>query len=76
MEDFLKMDIFFAAATVVMVVLGSLLAVVLIRAIRILGNIERISENVVQETARLRGDIDKIRARIGSFIQRFFRKRK
>lgn len=64
MEDFLKMDIFFAVTTVAVVVIGGLLAWALVRIVRILGNVEKLSETVSAEAQLIRGDIDDARANI------------
>jgi hypothetical protein len=66
MDQFLKMDIFFVVTTVAVVVLGVLLAFVLVKAYRILGHLEHISEQAALESDRLREDIAELRADIRS----------
>lgn len=64
MDDFLKMDIFFVVTTVSVAILTVLLAVVLIRVLRILKNIEDISVMVEEEGQKLREDIAQVRTRV------------
>ena len=66
MSDFLKMDVFFVVATLAVLVVGVLSTIVLIRVWRILGNFERVSENVADETDSLRADIEELRVKIKS----------
>ena len=66
MNEFLKMDWFFAVTTLAVITVGALLAVVLMRAWRILGNIEHISKNVSEESDSLRADIGDLRAKAKS----------
>lgn len=64
MNEFLKMDIFFAATTLAVVVLASLGALVLWRVSRVLKHIEHISEQVALESDSIRGDLADVRADI------------
>lgn len=64
MDDFLKMDIFFAVTTLVVVVLAVLLGLILYRVFRILGYIERISKGVEAESMEIRADIAELRTHI------------
>jgi hypothetical protein len=64
MNDFLKMDIFFVVATVAVVLLTLLGAVLAWRFLRILKNIEIISAQVVEEGAAIRSDLATLRAEL------------
>ena len=64
MNEFLKMDIFFVVTTAAVVVVTILLALVLIRAFRILKNIEDISLMVEEEGQKLKSDIASLRSSI------------
>ncbi|MDB5189088.1 MAG: hypothetical protein JWL82_45 [Parcubacteria group bacterium] len=61
MSEFLKMDIFFVVTTVAVVVMTILLALCLIRVLRILKNIEDISVLVEEEGQKFREDIADVR---------------
>lgn len=61
MNDFLKMDIFFVVTTLAVLVTSILLVLVLIRALRILKNVEDISMLVEEEGQKLREDIAHVR---------------
>ena len=67
MEDFFKMDVFFVIATLVTVVVGVLLAVVLVYAIRFMRTANRIGETVEEEAERISADIQKTRAKMKNF---------
>lgn len=89
MDDFLKMDIFFAVATAAVVVVAVLISLAILRILRILTYVERVSETVSDEAERIRADIDEARANIRkegfkmahlmrfvrSSVQRFFTRR-
>jgi len=62
MEDFLKMDIFFAVATLATVLLAGALLLLILRVYRILGHVERISEEVAEEAQLIRADVSALRA--------------
>ncbi len=64
MDPFLKMDIFFAVTTVVVIVLGIFGAIVLWRFERILKNVEDISKQVSLETENFREDLAELRASV------------
>jgi hypothetical protein len=64
MDDFLKMDIFFVVATIAVVVVGALVAYALVRLLRILRNVEKLSETVSTEAQFIRTDIDDMRTNI------------
>lgn len=64
MDDFLKMDIFFAVATLSTVVVAGLTAYALVRILRILRNVEKLSDTVTEEAQLIRGDIDEMRERV------------
>ena len=66
MNDFLKMDIFFAVTTLITVVLGIFLAIVLWRLERVLKNVEHISEQVAIGSDALREDLMELRSNIKS----------
>lgn len=61
MNEFLKMDIFFAVTTVVVVIVGVLLAIVLVRLFRILGTVEELSQMLTDEGKELRADLAHMR---------------
>jgi biopolymer transport protein ExbB/TolQ len=64
MDDFLKMDIFFAITTFVVVVWGLIGAILLIVVIRVLRHIERLSRTVADGAEDIRGDLDDFRANV------------
>lgn len=64
MDEFLKMDIFFAVTTVSVVVMTIFLALIAYRVLRILKNIEDISVLVEEEGHRIREDIAGIRSKV------------
>ncbi|MFA7302859.1 MAG: hypothetical protein WC030_03895 [Candidatus Paceibacterota bacterium] len=64
MNDFLKMDIFFAVTTVVTIVLGIGIAIVLWRLERILKNVEHISKQIAIESDNVRQDLVELRSNI------------
>jgi len=66
MEGFLKMDVFFFVTTLVVVLLGILVAMVLYRLWRILKNVEHISHEVAQESGLIREDLAELRSDIKS----------
>jgi hypothetical protein len=66
MDDFLKMDVFFVVATTAVVVFAALLTCALVLVIRILRNVERISETVTEEAQLLKGDLDDMRLKLRS----------
>lgn len=64
MDDFLKMDIFFVVATIGIVVLTGLTAYALFLVVRILRNVERLSETVSDEALLIKADIDEMRTQV------------
>ena len=64
MNEFLKMDIFFAVTTFAVVLLAFFGCVVFWRISRILKNIEHISEQVSLESDSIRADLAGVRADI------------
>lgn len=64
MEDFLKMDIFFAVTTVVVLGGGVLGLIALIYIIKILKSVDHIAENVSEESDSVRGDVAILREKI------------
>jgi hypothetical protein len=61
MDEFLKMDIFFVVTTLVVVILGILVALILFRVYRIMTHIERISQQADEEAMLIRADIAQMR---------------
>lgn len=61
MDDFTQMHIFFAVTTVAVVVLALLGAMLLIALIRVLRTIDRIANEVEEEAAEIRADLDGLR---------------
>ncbi|MDP2655112.1 MAG: hypothetical protein Q8P17_00940 [bacterium] len=61
MSEFLKMDIFFFVTTLVVIVVGILIAYVLWRVQRVLKNVEHISEQVAMESDLVRQDLADLR---------------
>ena len=64
MNDFLKMDIFFAVSTLAVIVLTVLLSVVILRVLRILGKVESLTAMVSEEGEQLRADIASVREHV------------
>jgi len=64
MDNFLKMDIFFAVTTVAVVVIAVLLSMVLIRLLRVLDKVEQVTTLVHEESEQIRNDIREVRARV------------
>ena len=67
MEDVLKMDIFFVVATVVTVLIGAVIVVALVQAVRLLKTLNRIGEEIAEETEAIRQDIKDARKKARSF---------
>ncbi|HSE34620.1 MAG TPA: hypothetical protein VLB83_00725 [Candidatus Paceibacterota bacterium] len=61
MEDVLKMDIFFVITTVAVIIVTALASVMLYYAIKILKNVEHVSERVSEESDNLAADIADLR---------------
>lgn len=64
MNDFLKMDIFFFMTTLVVTFLGIFGVVALYYVIRILKNIEHLSNIAIEEANEIRDDIAEVRAKV------------
>ena len=64
MEDFLKMDIFFAVTTAVVLSGGALFIVALVYFIKILKSVDNIAQNVSAESDSVRGDLAILRQKI------------
>lgn len=81
MSDFAKMDVFFVVTTIAVIVVALMLALALYRILRILRNVEHVSELVSKEGELVRGDIAEMRAAVKqegfkwSHLARFARKR-
>ncbi len=66
MSEFAKMDIFFLVTTIAVVLLGLMIGFVLFRIWRILGHVEKFSQEVSEESALLRADVAHLRTNIRS----------
>lgn len=81
MGDFAKMDVFFVVTTIAVIVVSILLAIALYRIVRILRNVEHVSQIVSDEGDLMRDDLAQMRAAIKregfklSHLARFARKR-
>ncbi|OGZ11054.1 MAG: hypothetical protein A3C93_01625 [Candidatus Lloydbacteria bacterium RIFCSPHIGHO2_02_FULL_54_17] len=64
MDEFFKMDIFFVVATAAVFLGMVLCAVAMLYIIKILKNIDHITENVSEESDEMRGDIAILRSKI------------
>ena len=64
MNEFAKMDLFFFITTLVVIVIGVMLAFVLFRIWKILGHVEEISKEVSEESTLVRHDIAQLRSSI------------
>ncbi len=64
MNDFVKMDVFFVVATLAVVVVACMLGVVLFYIIRILRNVDHVSQIVSDEGDMVRGDLAQMREAI------------
>lgn len=64
MNDFAKMDVFFVVTTLAVLLVCALIAVALIRVLRILKNVEKVSDIVSEESVRLRSDIQDLRSTV------------
>ena len=76
MDEFLKMDIFFVVTTLVVLAVGIVTVLILLRVWRILGHVERITQQISEESALLRQDIAHLRSNIqeeGFKVTRFVR---
>ena len=64
MHEFLKMDIFFVVTTVIVSLLGVFSLVVLYYIIKILKNIDHVSQNLSEESDHIKVDINILRTKI------------
>lgn len=64
MNEFLKMDIFFVVTTFVVLFVGAFAIVALYYIVRILRNVDHLSQNISEESDNVRGDITILRQRI------------
>jgi len=64
MDSFLKMDVFFAVSTVAVIVLTALIAFILYKIVRILGQVEHISEAVSAEAQLVQKDVADLRENV------------
>lgn len=64
MSDFAKMDVFFVVTTIAVIVVALLLSIALYRILRILRNVEHVSQIVSDEGDLVRGDIAEMRMAI------------
>ncbi len=64
MEDFLKMDIFFAVTTVAVLSISILVGLVLIRVLSILKKVDEVTALVRDEGTQIREDIQNVRAHV------------
>ena len=64
MDDFLKMDVFFAVTTAVVTLLGILGLIALFYIIRILHKVNYIAQNVREESDYIREDINTLRDKV------------
>lgn len=79
MTDFLKMDVFFGVATVATVAVSLALIVVLVYAVRLLRTLNRIGDDIKEETEAIREDVNDVRRKVrgfklASFFSTFFKK--
>lgn len=66
MDSFLQMHVFFFVTTIVVIVLAILAAVGLYYLVRILRNVDKLSEAAVDESELLRADIADLRSNVRS----------
>ena len=64
MNDFLKMDIFFAMTTAVVALIGVFSLVALYYVISILRSVDHLAQNVSKESDSLREDINVLRRKV------------
>lgn len=62
MNEFLKMDVFFLITTVAVLLVTGLVCFVLYRILRILRNVEHVSQIVSDESDLVRNDLSEMRA--------------
>ena len=64
MDSFFKMGVFFVVTTLFVIVIGALFAFILIKVLRILGQVEHISEAVSEEAQLVRKDVADLRGNV------------
>lgn len=64
MADFLKMDIFFAVATVSVALIALCMCILLVQLIRFIRTLDSIASEVEAEAQEIRADLDDARASI------------
>lgn len=64
MSDFAKMDVFFVITTVAVIVVAVLLSIALYRLLKILRNVEHVSQIVSDEGDLVRADVAEMRVAI------------
>ncbi len=64
MSEFVKMDVFFVVTTIAVIVVAGMLALALYRIVRILRNVEHVSQIVSDEGDLMRADIAEMRTAI------------
>jgi len=64
MTEFAKMDFFFLVTTVIVILLAVVVTLVLYRIWRILGHVERISQEASEEATLIRADVAKVREHV------------
>jgi hypothetical protein len=64
MAEFIKMDVFFVVTTIAVVLVGTLLGVALFYVIRILRNVEHVSERVAEESDYIKSDLEELRTNV------------
>lgn len=64
MSDFVKMDVFFVVTTIAVIVVACMLGIALYYMIRILRNVDHVSQIVSDEGDLVRGDIAEMRSAI------------
>ncbi|OHB21443.1 MAG: hypothetical protein A2939_00975 [Parcubacteria group bacterium RIFCSPLOWO2_01_FULL_48_18] len=62
METLLKADIFFFITAVAIIIVAGMFAVALVYAVKILKDVKYISSRAKEETDKIAGDIDELRA--------------
>ncbi len=71
MNDFTAMHVFFIVTTAAVVLIGVLIALILMRILRILRHAERITEMAAHESALIREDVAEFRLRVKASGFRF-----
>ncbi|HEY4489358.1 MAG TPA: hypothetical protein VJA87_02640 [Candidatus Paceibacterota bacterium] len=67
MTDFLKMDVFFGVATVAAVAVTLITIVALAYAVRLLRTLNRIGDDIEEETEAIREDVEAARRKVRGF---------